>query len=179
MRRTLIGFIAALALGSVSSAAFAADMAVPEPAPVMSWTGFYLGAGGGVAWADLDLNNRLCKLDHDGVCFEEDFRRDFNESSDGGIIGIVQGGFDWEVAPSFVIGVGADWTFGDVLGDLNRNFDDDVFEGFHHRFNNDGSSLVDVYGRAGFAPTQNLLIFGLVGWTWADIDTDFRIRDDN
>ena len=30
MRRTLVGFIAALALGSVSPAAFAADM-VPEP----------------------------------------------------------------------------------------------------------------------------------------------------
>ena len=23
------------------------------------------------------------------------------------------------------------------------------------------------------------MIFGLVGWTWADIDTDFRIRDEN
>ena len=52
MRRTLVGIIAALALGSVSPAAFAADM-VPEPAPVASWTGFYLGAGGGVGWADL------------------------------------------------------------------------------------------------------------------------------
>ena len=57
MRRTLVGIIAALALGSVSPAAFAADM-VPEPAPVASWTGFYLGAGGGVGWADLDLDHR-------------------------------------------------------------------------------------------------------------------------
>jgi outer membrane immunogenic protein len=152
-------------------------MAVPEPAPVTSWTGFYLGAGGGVAWADLDINHRFCELDWDGVCFEDaDIHRDFNDSSDAGIVGIVQGGFDWEVAPSFVIGVGADWTFGDVLGDNERKFHDDVFD-FDHRFNNDGSSLVDVYGRAGFAPTQSLLIFGLVGWTWADIDTDFRLRD--
>ncbi len=177
MRRTLIGFIAALALGSVSSAAFAADMAVPEPAPVMSWTGFYLGAGGGVAWADLDINHRLCEVDYDGVCFENsDFRRDFNDSSDAGGVGIVQGGFDYELAPSFVVGVGADATFGDVLGDNNRKFHDDFFN-LDHRFNHDGSSLVDVYGRAGFAPTQSLLIFGLVGWTWADIDTEFRLRD--
>ena len=63
MRRTLVGIIAALALGSVSPAAFAADM-VPEPAPVMSWTGFYLGAGGGVGWADLDVNHRRCRLAH-------------------------------------------------------------------------------------------------------------------
>src|SRR5262245_2031615 len=159
MRRTLVGIIAALALGSVSSAAFAADMAVPEPAPVMSWTGFYLGAGGGVAWADLDFNHRVCSIYDDGTCIEDwDFHRDFNETSDAGIVGIVQGGFDWELAPSFVVGVGADWTFGNVLGDINGKFHDDVFD-FDHRFNNDGSSMVDVYGRAGFAPTQSLLIF--------------------
>ena len=181
MRRTLVGFIAALALGGASSMAIAADMAVPEPAPVMSWTGFYLGAGGGVAWADLNIDHKRCLLDwHDEkVCSEDpfdNFHREFDDSSDGGIIGIVQGGFDWEVAPSFVVGVGADWTFGDVLGDLNRNNRDEDF-GFDSRWNHDGSSLVDVYGRAGFAPTQNLLIFGLVGWTWADIESDFRIRD--
>jgi outer membrane immunogenic protein len=176
MRRTLRGLLAALALGSASSAALAADMA-PSPEPVMSWTGFYLGAGGGVAWADLDTNSRLCSIDDDGNCYENlDFRRSFNESSDGGIIGIVQGGFDWELAPSFVVGIGADWTFGDVLGEINGRHHDEIF-GFDHRFNNDGSSLVDVYGRAGFAPTQNLLIFGLVGWTWADIDTEFRLQD--
>ena len=143
MRRTLVGLIAALALGSVSPAAFAADM-VPEPAPVMSWTGFYLGAGGGVGWADLDVNHRRCRLahgDHHGelvdivdngkVCSEDEhdiedfeFRRDFNESGDGNIIGIVQGGFDWELAPQFVVGVGADLTFGDVLGVDRNNHDD-------------------------------------------------------
>ena len=37
--------------------------------------------------------------------------------------------------------------------------------------------MVDVYGRAGFAPTPNLLVFGLVGWSFLDINTDFRIRD--
>ena len=47
--------------------------------------------------------------------------RDFNDSSDAGIVGIVQGGFDTEVASHFVVGIGADWTFGDVLGDLDRN----------------------------------------------------------
>jgi outer membrane immunogenic protein len=152
----------------------------PPPEPIMSWTGFYLGAGGGLSWADLDVNNKFCQLDYDGVdCYGDEWRRDFSDSSDVGGVGIVQGGFDYELAPSFVVGVGADWTFGDVLGSVNGNRHHDDIWGFDHNFNNDGSFLVDVYGRAGFAPTQNLLIFGLVGWTWADIDTDFRIRDDN
>ena len=176
MRRTLIGSIAALALGSASSVVLAADMA-PPPEPIASWTGFYLGAGGGAAWADLNLNQSLCEFDDDGVCFEDaDLHRDFNDTSDAGIVGIVQGGFDTEVASHFVIGIGADATFGDVLGDLNRNSHDDVFD-FDHHFNNDGSTMVDAYFRAGFIPIgTNFLIFGLVGWSWVDIDTEFRLR---
>ena len=38
--------------------------------------------------------------------------------------------------------------------------------------------MVDVYGRSGFAPTPNLLVFGLLGWSWLDVDTNFRVRDD-
>ena len=76
-----------------------------------------------------------------------------------------------------MIGIGADATFGDVLGDLNRNNHDDVFD-FDHHFNNDGSTMVDAYFRAGFVPIgTNFLIFGLVGWSWVDIDTEFRLRD--
>jgi outer membrane immunogenic protein len=177
MRRTLIGFIAAAALGSVSPAAFAADMApAPEPVPVSSWTGFYLGAGGGVGWADIDINHRHCALDYDGLCDPDyEFHHDFNESTDGNIIGIVQGGFDWELAPSFVIGVGADWTFGDLINNNRNDHDDNL--GFDTRFDNSTSSMVDVYGRVGFAPTPNLLVFALGGWSWLDVDTDFKVRD--
>jgi hypothetical protein len=43
-------------------------------------------------------------LDHHGdECDPDfDFRREFEESGDGEFVGIVQGGFDWELAPSFV-----------------------------------------------------------------------------
>ena len=182
MRPIWIGFIAALALGSVSSAALAADMA-PPPAPVTTWTGFYLGGGGGFGWADLDINRRHCLLDEFDVCSdpEFDFRHDFNESTDANGIGIVQGGFDWELAPSFVIGVGADATFGDLLNnDGNHDEDFGEFGVFHGHFENNGSTMVDVYGRAGFAPIEgSLLVYGLVGWSWLDVDTSFRIRDDD
>src|SRR6476619_4868813 len=149
MRRTLVGLIAALAMGSVSPAAFAADM-VPEPAPVASWTGFYLGAGGGVGWADIDLNHRHCVFDWDGICESDtDFHRDFSETTDCNVIGVVQGGFDYELAPSFVVGVGADWTFGDLINNDRNGHDDNLSIDTH--FDNSNSSMVDVYGRAGFA----------------------------
>jgi outer membrane immunogenic protein len=180
MRRGLLGILAALALGSVSPAAFAADMApAPEPVAVGSWTGFYLGGGGGVGWADIDINHRRCWLFDDGTCDPDwNFHHDFNENSDANAIGIVQGGFDYEIAPSFVVGVGADATFGDILNNDNNHFDDNF--GFHDHFENNGSTMVDVYGRAGFAPIEsNLLVYGLVGWSWLDADTNFRVRDDD
>ena len=55
------------------------------------------------------------------------FRRNFDETGDGTVIGIVQGGFDYELAPSFVVGVFADATFGDLGIDRNNN-DDHFFD---------------------------------------------------
>jgi outer membrane immunogenic protein len=180
MRRTLIGLIATAALGSVSPAAFAADMTPPPP--VTTWTGFYLGGGGGIGWADLDINRRDCWLFDDGTCDPDwTFHNDRHDNTNGQGIGIVQGGFDWELAPSFVIGLGADATFGDVLNN-NRNRDEDFgdFGVFHSHFDSNGSTMVDVYGRAGFAPIESsLLLYGLVGWSWLDADTNFRVRDDD
>jgi outer membrane immunogenic protein len=148
----------------------------PEPAPVSSWTGFYLGAGGGVGWADIDVNHRHCALFDDGTCDPDyEFHHDFNESTDGNIIGIVQGGFDWEIAPGFVIGAYADWTFGDLINNNGHDFDENL--NFDSHFDNSTSSMVDVLGRVGFAPTPNLLVFALGGWSWLDVDTNFKVRD--
>ena len=179
MRRNLLGLIAALALGSVSSAALAADIVPPEP--VASWTGFYLGAGGGLAWADLNIDHKRCLLDDDDpkICDDDFdvFERDFEDSTDPGGVGIVQGGFDYQIGPYYVTGVGADWTFGDFLGDNNDRSHADEW-GFDNHFDHKNKSLIDVYWRSGFTPTPNLLVFGLGGWTWADIESNFRVRDD-
>src|SRR5262245_25459865 len=171
MRRNLLGLIAAFALGSVSSAALAAD--IPPPEPVATWTGFYLGAGGGLAWADVNIDHKFCRLygDECGYVFE----REFEDSSDASGVGIVQGGFDYQIGPYYVTGVGADWTFGDVLGDNDHRFDED---GFDNHFDHNNKSLIDVYWRSGFTPLPNLLVFGLAGWTFADIESNFRVRDD-
>jgi len=177
MRRNLLGLIAALALGSVSSAALAADIVPPEP---VASTGFYLGAGGGLAWADLNIDHKRCLLEYDGKnCdpYVDVFERDFEHSTDPSGVGIVQGGFDYQIGPYYVTGVGADWTFGDVLGDNNHSNHADEW-GFDDRSDHNNKSLVDVYWRSGFTPTPNLLVFGLGGWTWADMESNFSVRDD-
>jgi len=176
MRRNLLGLIAALALGSLSSAAPAAD--VVPPAPVSDWTGFYLGAGGGLAWADVNADLKRCLLDRYNQCDEnyvED--RGFEHTTDPSGVGIVQGGFDYQIGPYYVTGIGADWTFGDVLGNNNHRSHEDEW-GFRDHFDHNNNSMVDVYWRSGFTPLPNLLVFGLGGWTWADMESNFRVRDD-
>src|SRR3984957_20794797 len=59
MKNYLIGGIALLTL--YAAPAMAADMpvkAMPAPAPVASWTGFYIGINGGGAWGSVDPSVR-------------------------------------------------------------------------------------------------------------------------
>ena len=79
-----------------------------------------------VSVGPISASTTSCIFDYD-VCsdvVEDNFRRNFDETGDGTVIGIVQGGFDYELAPSFVVGVFADATFGDLGVDRNNNDDD-------------------------------------------------------
>src|SRR5258705_13303040 len=52
IRRYLLSTVSALAVSGAASAADLPLKAPPPAAAVVSWTGFYLGAHGGVAWLD-------------------------------------------------------------------------------------------------------------------------------
>jgi outer membrane immunogenic protein len=97
---------------ALCASAFAADLPVrtnaPAPMPVFvsaNWTGFYLGANVGYAWADASLRNsgppgppaRTVGADSDGV------------------IGGLQAGYDWQMG-SLVLGFVADVSLADLKG---------------------------------------------------------------
>jgi outer membrane immunogenic protein len=109
--------LATTALAVLSGSAFAADLPArtytkaPPPAPVYSWTGFYIfgGAGGGL-WA----GDQHTQLTATGTPLAIDQR-----NGGSGWFGTVGAGYDWQVSPSWVVGVLADGQFGSIRGDIH------------------------------------------------------------
>jgi outer membrane immunogenic protein len=98
MKRLLLSSVAAVSVMSACSA-FAADMArppvyMPAPMPYYSWTGFYIGANLGGAWASGSLSNNVT-----GGSIS---------ASHSGFIGGGQLGYNWQMG-NFVLG--AEWLF--------------------------------------------------------------------
>src|ERR1700722_19872277 len=108
MKKFLLCSAAAISLVSAARSALAADMSRPPPyvpAPMMplySWTGFYIGANGGGAWASGTLSNNVT-----GASIS---------ASHSGFIGGGQLGYNWQFG-NFVLG--GEWLFDGT--DLNAS----------------------------------------------------------
>src|SRR6201993_776786 len=97
MKKFVISAVMAL---SLATPVFAADMAVkapppPPPIPLFSWTGFYVGANIGGAWAHDGLHDTL-------------FLTNFNNAGNGVFIGGGPIGGNYQIG-QFVIG--GEWDF--------------------------------------------------------------------
>src|SRR5262249_36856281 len=105
--------LALTAVVAMTGAASAADLAAkpyvaPMPAPVPSWTGFYIfGGGGGGLWAaDQQVVNTAT-----GIPLTVGQRQ-----GGSGWFGTVGAGYDWQFSNTWVAGVFADGQFGSIRG---------------------------------------------------------------
>jgi outer membrane immunogenic protein len=105
---SFVGFIGGAVLGALVAAApaTAADMApaykaAPMPAPAYNWSGFYVGvtAGGGMA--------SMPVTDMDDFEF---FSNSQALKSAGAVAG-VHAGYNWQFAPSFLVGIEGDFNW--------------------------------------------------------------------
>jgi outer membrane immunogenic protein len=145
MKKSLLG---AVALAAFASPAFAADIAArpytkappyTAPALVYNWTGFYIGGhiGGGFT----DGTNLI--------------------GSDARFLGGVQGGFDYQFAPNWVLGVEAQYSW--LTGSSNNGV---VFPaGTVVTGNTD--QLGSVTGRVGYT-WGPALVYAKGGYAWRD-----------
>jgi outer membrane immunogenic protein len=132
MRRlSLAGF----ALGALIMPAMAADMTpyyrTPLQAQPFYWTGVYIGANVGGAWPNIQLNG-------------------FGAGSQSRVMGGLYAGYNWQLAPQWLIGAEVDssWT------DLSRV-----------------NWLGSVRGRIGYTPFSTLLLYFTGGAASIEVDT--------
>lgn len=169
-----------LAMSLCAGMGFAADI---ETAAPTSWTGIYVGGGGGYRWADFDVDTLSCDVvtcnnqSNDGVFggFVGTFEEYSTNLGDNGFFGTLQAGADWEFSPGFVVGIMGDIDIGDKLQDDEFNqvnytrIDPDSGQAWSAELN----ELFTVSARAGFAPADNLLLYGLVGYSFGDAEASY------
>ncbi len=167
-------YLAAAAAALLYAApAQAADYFAQQTVVAPSWTGFYLGAGAGVAWADYDASGDYC--DPFGICaggnFIDDLVEDLN--NDASFRGLVQAGADWEIIPGFLVGAFGDYNFGQDIGFSKSN---DYVDDVYNLYDKASYSIQDMWtvaGRFGWA-TEETLFYGLAGWSWANSNLNFK-----
>ena len=152
--KRLLKYLASAAMLLSPLAAHSADLAVkaapPPLMPVFSWTGFYIGANVGGAWANNNWNDTL-------------FRTNFNNGNNNGtFIGGGQVGANYQIG-SFVIG--GEWDF-DWAGNSNNNGTGGIIPGVGNIVvTNNNRWITTVAARFGFA-VDHWLFYGKAGGGW-------------
>jgi outer membrane immunogenic protein len=131
MRRlSLAGF----AVGALIMPAVAADMTpyyrTPLQAQPFYWTGAYIGADVGGAWSNIQLDS-------------------FGTGSASGFIGGLYAGYNWRLAPQWLLGVELDSSWTDLSG-VNW--------------------LASIRGRIGYTPISTVLLYLTGGVASIEID---------
>jgi outer membrane immunogenic protein len=172
---------------SINAQALAADL--PEratyrapPAPIANWTGFYVGLGLGARWDNVDGSvsaatnngiNILCAPGTIGPCTGTQL-----DDASFRISGYL--GYNWQVSPSWVVGIEGDFGWADNKKTLQGaiypggNFPfyltqrtDDFFT---FKSNWDGG----IRGRIGYLINPSALLFAAGGVQWMQIETESR-----
>jgi outer membrane immunogenic protein len=171
MKRALL-FSVALALG-FTGVAGAADLVVRAPvvAPAFSWTGIYLGIGGGTGWGNKEYNwNQDATLAavaaqmQNGGSFPHLGGTQGSLPISGGFFG-GQLGANWQ-AGWVVFGIQADAHWADIKGH-GSCFDAGALgtAGVSFACNGKVTSFGTVTGRVG-AAVDRALIYAKGGWAW-------------
>jgi len=148
--------IAVTAVVALTGSAIAADMPVKAPAAPMvraaSWTGCYVGAGGGYGmW-----NQENTVYNAGGVVISPQ-----TTAGGRGWFGSVEGGCDYQFAPNWVVGASANYDFGSLKGTPTVN-------GFYGE--EKLSSSWAAGGRIGYVVMPQLLAYFSGGYTQAHFD---------
>jgi outer membrane immunogenic protein len=130
--------------------------------PPPQWNGWYVGGHVGVGWFDQDISGDFVQFG----------RSSFSTSTDAGVVGGVHGGYNWQFAPQWLVGIEGDFDFTSMRASAAGNFGTNRFI--------TASTHVDwlssVRGRVGYLWTPGLLIYGTAGFAMADVDYQAHVE---
>ena len=161
MKKAIVGVALALSVVTSNASADGIDTrpysGIAAPAPYVAppnWSGFYLGAGigGGAVVHDISIRDDVFGsiLNFDGIGGE-------------GVFGTAIVGWDWQVGPTTVLGVLADYDFSDISTDFS------AFGGAL-RANIDHEHSWSVGARLGLLSSPSALWYVTGGYTEARFD---------
>jgi outer membrane immunogenic protein len=178
--RLLFALMAAPALAGGIGTATAADVApyyrappvVPSPpvvVPYYNWNGFYIGANVGGAWSNNDaLWSPLPASAAFGV-----FPIAGNTGGSSAIGGF-QAGYNWQFAPTWVVGLEGDWSWAKAGGSFDQPWVFNPGGGAVPGSFTSMSSTLDwvssLRARLGYLFLPNLMAYGTVGGAWGKVD---------
>ena len=153
-------------LSSRAGAALAADLPrtytkapMVAPAPLFTWTGFYIGANVGGAWAHGDTTVTVGGVNVTGS------GGDLN-----GVIGGGQIGYNWQIAPSWVIGIE-----GDFQGSSQKQTTSAIIGATTVTETDKLPWFATLRGRVGYAFADRWLVYATGGGAWVNAKSDLTI----
>jgi outer membrane immunogenic protein len=159
-----------------SSIASAADLPVKAPimpvaAPVYSWTGFYVGGDVGALWTRADA----IMVPLPNIAFFGTFPN-IGGQDDTGFVAGLHAGYNWQLAPSWVVGIEADWSWTNAKGSFSEPWISipghplaGVRPGTDTSMSMDINWLATIRGRTGYLFTPTTLLYFTGGFAFADV----------
>ncbi len=174
MKRVVIGLASAAAIAGGAYTAGAADIApyyrTPVPAPVYAnWNGFYIGGDVGGVWTS---NNALWQPLPSSAAFAA-----FPTAGDTGgnaAIGGIHAGYNWQVAPTWVVGLEGDWSWTNSGSSVNapwlNNPGGGAVPGSFTSMSSNLDWVSSLRARLGYLVLPNFMLYGTAGGAWGKID---------
>jgi len=175
--KTIAIAVAAIAT-LIATRASAADLESPvykpppvAPVPTYSWTGFYVGLDGGGAWA---ANQSVS----DVACSTCNTFPASGSLKGSGIIGGIYAGYNFIVAPTWLVGIEGDWSWtrlNDTTTAPQVNGGGVLAPPQINSWSRDVKWLASLRGRVGVTPTPTTLLYVTGGAAWSR--TDYSAQD--
>jgi outer membrane immunogenic protein len=176
------GIVKRLILAGIASAALAGTpvlAAQPLASPAFNWTGFYAGIDGGYAWqsarsVNFAGNDDLMRSIIAGTGFGDPSQTPAGLASLSlhGFAGGVFAGYNWQLAPRWLIGIEADLSATGLKDTGSTTFTLVTPQTATIGARQELPWFATIRGRLGFLATDNVLLFGTAGFAFGQVKED-------